>query len=127
MDKVKTILRWIAVLPGAVLASIIAGAIGWVMGYFSSSVVPSRLDLIWSTILVSGASGWAFVAGGTWVAPVYKSFVPTSLAIIAVAVGISATFFDPGEVDWVTWARAAISTIASIFAALQIRRAGGIT
>src|ERR1700733_9026607 len=119
-------LRWIAVLPGAFASSIAAALLAWCLGWLTTSIIPTRLDLIWNFILIAVASGWAFVAGGTWIAPKYYPLVPALLATIGVALALSSILFTSFGIEWVRMARALVTVAASVWTAVYICRHGGL-
>jgi len=121
-----TWLRWIAVLPGAFAASIVAALFAWAIGWLTTSIIPTRLDLIWNFLLIAVASGWAFVAGGTWIAPKYFPLVPALLATIGVALALSSILFTSSGIEWVRMARALVTVAASVWTAVYICRHGGL-
>ena len=96
------------------------------IGWLTSSIIPTRLDLIWNFLLIAAASGWAFVAGGTWIAPRYFPAIPVVLAAIGVVSALSSIFLDPNGVEWARIARALVTVTASTWTAVYIRTQGGL-
>ena len=125
-SAIVTGLRWIAVLPGAFAASIATAAFAWGVGWLTTSIIPTRLDLIWNFLLIAVASGWAFVAGGTWIAPKYYPVVPALLAGLGVVMALSSVFLMAHDIEWVRTTRALVPVAASVWAAVHIRKQGGL-
>ena len=79
-------LRWIAFLPTAFLASVIAGAIGHYLGGFAGAKFFDEGS--WVSWLVSGVvSGFVFVLVGIKVAPEKTNGVKLTLAVFVMALG----------------------------------------
>ena len=77
-----SILRWIAVLPGAALAAVLVRAIGGVLITWGA---PDLDDLLWRFSMGLGMGGM-FAAGlifsGTWIAPSKKNATGLVLAVL---------------------------------------------
>lgn len=123
MNPAVAAFRWVAVLPGAILGSVLCSVVAYGIAWLGGSIIPSRMDLIWMTVATSAASGWGFVAAGTWIAPTYRTFVPAFLAGMAVLIALLSIFVK--DSDWVVWARALISSASALSTAIYIHREGG--
>jgi hypothetical protein len=83
------VLRWIAILPGAVIGAciitIISGIVMW-LG-FSRFGGDTWFDLIWRGLITNGAGGAAFVYCAAWVAP--KGNIPVAITFSSIVLFIS--------------------------------------
>jgi hypothetical protein len=106
-------LRWIALLPGALIGSLIAPAAVFICSWLFGSENPSRFDHLWVAVLQSIAMGAAFVWVGSSVAPDHKGKVALILAGTAIFVlgGMAVMFFPTHQ--WMNLAHVLISAAAA--------------
>lgn len=124
--KMKTVLRWIGVLP----ASIIGMFIGYVFMQLNVSTVhflngdfPNVISItdIIVRILANAASGYAFVYAGTYTAPTYKKTVAIVLTVLYVIFGTISGMIEIGMngIGW-TFLGNLISSIAAVVACIVL-------
>lgn len=97
-EAIINLLRWVAVLPGAIIACMLASVIMKLLdSYFQAYVYANSW---WLELVNSGVSGYAFVYAGCYIAPKYKYIVSivlsTIMGIICVA-GIICTLYGYGD------------------------------
>ena len=81
----KDILKWIGVLPIAILALILSNALWRILHGLTASryIEPdSWLNIIFVEVMSAALSSAAFIYAGTWIAPKYKKETALILLII---------------------------------------------
>lgn len=119
-----TILRWIAVLPAAVLGAILANIVAIVFQYIESIFIGTPINdgcISIVEIILCGIRnaifGAAFVAAGWYVAPYHKNTVKIVLTTIFVLLNIIlAAMYISGfaHTNWETWTGIICSVAGSI-------------
>lgn len=119
-----TILRWIAVLPAAVLGAILVNAIAIIFQYIETIFIGAPINdgsisivEIMQCAIRNGFFGAAFVAAGWYVAPNYKNVVKIVLTTTLVLLNIIlAAMYINGfaNTNWETWVGIVFSIIGSI-------------
>ena len=103
LSTVKTWLRWVAVLPGALLVSLVVQA---TVKLWNTSMLGSGFIAHLGVETISGlALGGVFILVGVWIAPSYKKQVSLVLLCIAVMT-IGASFVAAFQVNsgwWPVW------------------------
>jgi hypothetical protein len=91
----KDILKWIGVLPVAIIALIVSNALWRILhGITSSSYIEpdSWMNIILVEVMSAGISSASFIYAGTWLAPKYKKETALVLFIILIMT-VGASFF----------------------------------
>ena len=82
------VLRWIAVLPGALLAGGVARIVVGILQYLSMPYDASILSDFFGGCVLGAANVWAFVACGVLIAPAYENatgFVLAGMFVLVAA------------------------------------------
>jgi hypothetical protein len=89
------VLRWIAILPGAVIGACIITIISGIVMWLGSSRFggDTWFDLIWRELITNGAGGAAFVYCAAWVAP--KGKIPVAITFSSIVLFISGVLAFP--------------------------------
>lgn len=94
--EIKDVLKWIGLLPVAIISSMLAFALGSLIGYVSTRMFVFGGDGRWiwaiSRLIASILAGYVFVCVGAMVAPKFKlqtSVFLTGLVLVLVTIGIT--------------------------------------
>ena len=119
-------LRWIAVLPAAVVAYFVVYYLFWFFAYVASFFSDQTWwDWIFKTTLGTGVGGAAFVFIGAAVAPLHQKYVAFALMIIVILICGFTTFaliFAPNT-HWESWLQVIAQLVGAIIAYFQIIQA----
>lgn len=114
-------------LPAAILGSCAGALIAFAFTWMTQSIVPSRLDLIWSFLLTYLSSGWAFVAAGVYTAPTHKAKAAVGLGIVgAILGGLAVVGGFLGENTWIDITKALIGSGATVATAFYAYKNDGL-
>ena len=84
MKKAKTIIRWLCVLPAAVIGACLGYFAAFIFSWLTSNYLMHRslLDDIWLYVVSAFFVGFCFVYSGHYVAPMHKKHTSLVLCII---------------------------------------------
>ena len=118
----QTVLRWIAVLPGAVAAMILAGLLFGVINWLGSSRFgdDSWFDYIWQNGMKAAAEGAAFVWFGAYIAPQGKKAIGIILAGLILFISGASFFFVVRHEEWMNGWRLLATNAAAIGMAIHV-------
>ena len=102
----QIILRWLAFLPGAVAAAILANValnlVNRLLMFLNGQNPDSILNKIWLDVVVNALVGVVFVYAGSKIAPSHRKPVSYVLAFITVLFAGASSFLAIRQHDW--WA-----------------------
>ena len=91
-NQVVNIIRWVIVLPSAVFAYFVVGAL---LVFLGAMILPdTTFGVYFLAIIANLGSGYAFVFGGLKVAPSHHKTVVTVLASVVLVMAVVFTFFN---------------------------------
>lgn len=116
------VLRWIGVLPGAIVGASLMHVIFKIVSWLGSSHMggDTWLDLIWREILGSGIYGAAFVWCAAWIAPCGKAVVGTVFAGLVLFLSGLLFFVAFGAEQWMSVVGVISMNVGSILTAVSI-------
>ena len=118
------VLRWIAILPGAIIGAGIVNIISGIVMWLGSSRFGDEtwFDLIWRQLITNGAYGAAFVFCAAWIAP--KGKIPIAITFSAIVLFISGVACVPtiAEKDWLSLVGLVAMNVGSIVISVGITR-----
>src|SRR5262249_37298954 len=121
MPMWQQVLRWIAVLPGAIAGCSLAHAVTKLMSLFGSYDEDS-LSIIGMTAFANGAAGYALVYCAAYIAPRAKKTVAIIFAALSLSFVTLAGVFEIGHQEWLHLVYNIAFLVGSIIIAVSIAK-----
>jgi hypothetical protein len=123
MSATRVVLRWSAVAPAAIGSFVASYALMRLAGWLGSSWLYGEtvIEHVWTEIVSSGVSGYAFVLGATATAPAHKRHVAAvagAVFLLLMGAGLFAAFLKR---DWWSVASAIVTAGGAAVATSQAR------
>jgi hypothetical protein len=96
-SKTREILRWLAMVPGAIMASLGVAFLSYYLMWLASSENEARFWLVLRDVVPNGLSGGIFVHVGGMIAPRHGRVTMIILSLVAIVIFGVDVFLESGR------------------------------